>query len=712
MTSRATGEVLQFVIRLFKQIDKIIINNYQLEAAMENPLLLQGPFPNFSQILPELIEPALRKIIEQNQQRLTNIFASNVLFTWENLILAIEEMDDNLSKMWSPVSHLHSVMESDALRAAYNACIPLITNYHTDFLQNEQLYAAVQSIADSFAYHSFNDAQKKVITNMLRDFRLAGVNLPPDAKIRFAQLQILLSKLSTQFAENVLDATNAWKLLITDQDELGGLSAATIAMLAQNAKQADKTGWLLTLEYPCYAALIKNSTNRSLREQIYTAYVTRASDQGPSAGQWDNTSVMNEMLLGRHEMAQLLGFASYAEYSLVPKMADKPDRVLGFLHDLLLKAKPFADREIAQLQNFARTLDGLDELKPWDVAFYAEKLRQSTYDISQEELSQYFPAPKVLAGMFTVMQRLFGINVVEQHGADVWHPQVQLFAVYAADGQLRGYFYTDLYARAHKRDGAWMDECRVRRYLSDGTLQNPIAFLTCNFTRPLGDKPAYLTHDEVQTVFHEFGHCLHHLLTQVDYSPVSGINGVPWDAVEFPSQFFEHWCWNMESLTLISAHAETGDTVPVELFQKLVAAKNFGSGLQMLRQLEFALFDFRLHLEFDPQTQLNVETILAAVRKETATLMPVSFNRFAHSFSHIFAGSYGAGYYSYKWAEVLSSDAFSKFEEEGIFDRATGQLYLTSILEKGGVYHPMDLFIAFRGREPSIDALLRHSALV
>ena len=682
-----------------------------MDNTTSNPLLNQAQLPQFNVIIPEHIEPTLKQIICQNRIHLSELLANTAPFTWDNLIAPLEESEDQLSKMWSPISHLHSVMESDALRAAYNACMPLLTEYHTNFMQNESLYAAVQSIANSPNYAKLSDEQRKVIDNELRDFRLSGVSLPAESKARYAELQKHLSKLTTQFSENLLDATHGWTLHVTDPEALKGLPEATIKLAAQAALEANKTGWLLTLDFPCYSSVMKFLENRELRWLMYEAYVTRASDQGPEAGRWDNTQIMEDITKTRHELAQLAGFANYAAYSLATKMAKTPERVLQFLNDLVEKSKTFAANEIKELTEFAKSIHHIEQLEAWDISFYSEKLREAKYSISQEDLRPYFPAEKVLNGMFTVMGRLFGIKIVERRDVDTWHPHVQFFEVYDSSDHLRGYFYTDLYARPRKRDGAWMDDARVRRRMIDGTLQYPVAYLTCNFTPPIGNNPALLNHDEVQTVFHEFGHCLHHLLTQVDHAPISGINGVPWDAVEFPSQFFEFWCWDREALALISSHYETGEPLPHVLYTKLIAAKNFHAGLHMLRQLEFSLFDFRLHLEFDPEKKSQVQTILNEIRQQIAVVPTPQFNRFQHSFSHIFAGGYAAGYYSYKWAEVLSSDAFSLFEENGIFDSKTGQSFLNHILEKGGSKEPMDLFVAFRGREPRIDALLRHCGL-
>ncbi len=679
---------------------------------MQNPLLIQGALPTFSSILPEHIEPAVKQVIAENRAELQTLLASGNALSWDQLILALEAMSDKLAKVWSPVSHLHAVLETEALRAAYNACLPLITEYHTELMQNEILYKALESIAERPEYDQLNSVQRKILDNELRDFRLAGVGLPAEKKTRFAELQKTLTTLTTQFAENILDATNAWSLLVTDVKELAGLPEANLKIAEQNAQQHGEKGWSLTLDYPCYAAAIKYLSNRDLRFKMYQAYSTRASDQGPNAGRWDNSQVIEDILAVRHELATLLGFKSFAEYSLATKMAKKPEQVLGFLEDLVSRSKKYGERDVEQLTEFAQSIDQLERLEPWDLSYYAEKLRQKNYALSQEEVRPYFPAPKVLSGMFEVMNKLFGLKIVEQTNVDTWHSDVQFFAVYDESDVLRGFFYTDLYARRHKRDGAWMDDARVRRRLENGEIQLPVAYLTCNFTRPVDGKPSYLTHDEVQTVFHEFGHCLHHMLTKVDYSSVSGINGVPWDAVEFPSQFLESWCWDKESLQLVSQHEITGEPIPDDLYRKLIAAKNFQPGLHILRQLEFALFDFRLHLQFDPTLGPQAQSVLNDVRKKVAVLATAPFNRFQHSFSHIFAGGYAAGYYSYEWAQVLSTDAFSRFEEEGVFNAKVGREFMRAILEQGGTKEPMELFVAFRGREPKIDALLRQSGLV
>ncbi len=678
---------------------------------MQNPLLNQGALPTFTNIIPEEIEPTLKALVAENRDYLNNLLNKQSHVTWDSFIAPLEEQEDKLSKMWAPIAHLHAVVESDELRAAYNACLPILTEYHTNFMQNTEFYQMICTIAESPDYAQLNDAQRKVIDNLLRDFRLAGVHLSPDKKERFGELQKALSKLYTQFAENLMDATQAFTLHLTDAADLKGLPDSALEIAAQNAKSAELPGWVFTLDHSSYSTVMKYLENRDLRQQMYAAYVTRASDQGPHAGRFDNSVIMEDILKIRHQVAELAGFHNFSEYSLATKMANKPEQVLNFLQDLVDKTKKTAQKEIDELNQFAKN-DGVASLEAWDLAYYSEKLRKARFDFSAEELRAYFPINHVLNGMFTVMHKLFGLTIIEKTGVDIWHPHVQFFEIYDQDRQFRGAFYTDLYARAHKREGAWMDECRVRRILLNNQLQKPIAFLTCNFTRPLSDKPALLTHEDVQTLFHEFGHCLQHLLTKVDYSPVSGINGVPWDAVEFPSQFMEHWCFEKKALDLISSEEKTGAQLPDSLYQKLILAKNFHSGLQMMRQLEFALFDFKLHYEYNPNKTTQVQSTLDAVRSQVAVIKIPSFNRFQHSFSHIFAGGYASGYYSYKWAEVLSSDAFSLFKEKGIFNETTGRRFLTAILEQGGVYDPMKLFISFRGREPKIDALLSECGLL
>lgn len=683
----------------------------------ENPLLTMTGLPPFQHIKPEHVEPALKILIQSNREQLEKLLKENDHYTWDNLIQPLEDMDDRLGRMWSPVSHMNSVVNSDELRDAYNNCLPLLSEYSTEMGQNVELYEAYQSIKDSPEFEKLDTAQKKIIDNALRDFHLSGIDLPLEKKERYREIKQQLSKLTSKYEENILDATQAWSKHITDEKLLSGLPDSALAMAKQAAKSkeggSDQEGWLFTLNFPSYYAVLSYADDRALREEMYQAYSTRASEQGPNAGKFDNSEIMEDILSLRHELAQLLGFKNYAERSLATKMAETPEQVLTFLHDLAKRSRPMAKQELAELTGFARQEHDVSDLSAWDIAYYGEKLRQHTYDISQEDLKPYFPETKVIPGMFEVVQRLYGISINEIDGIETWHDDVHFYEIRDAKDKVRGQFYLDLYARDKKRGGAWMDDCIGRKRNVDGSLQIPVAYLTCNLTQPIGDDPALFTHDEVTTLFHEFGHGLHHMLTQVEHIGVSGINGVAWDAVELPSQFMENWCWEREALDSIAAHYQTGEPIPEELFNKMYAAKNFQAGMQMVRQIEFSLFDFRMYHEYQPELKGtgSIQKILDEVRSEVAVVIPPSYNRFQHGFSHIFAGGYAAGYYSYKWAEVLSADAFSLFEEKGIFDSETGEAFLENVLEQGGTKEPMELFKAFRGREPQIDALLRHSGI-
>ena len=692
----------------------LLCNSINLKTAvlssMNNPLLENEALPAFSEILPEHIEPALDEVLKQAKLAVDNLLSKLKTPTWETLVVPMEELDARIHQVWSPVSHLNSVMNSEELRAAYNACLPKLSEFGTDLGQNEDLYEAYKAIAISDQYQLLDVAQKKVIDNSLRDFRLSGVELSQTKRDQFKTISQSLSELTAKFEENVMDSTQSWQKNITDESLLSGLPDSAKAMAAQVAQRANKKGWLFTLDFPSYLPLITYADNRALRKEVYTAFATRASDQGINGDQWDNTSVIAEILSLRHQLANLIGFDNHAERSIETKMAQSSQQVLDFLGDLATRSKPIAEKEFVELQSFAKENTELRGVEAWDMTYFSEKLRQQRYAISQEEIKSYFPEDKVVSGLFAVVNRLYGLNIVERHDIDIWHPSVRFFDIFDESGASRGQFYLDLYARSHKRGGAWMDECLSHRLTPNG-FQIPVAYLTCNFSEPIGDKPALFSHDEVTTLFHEFGHGLHHMLTKIHYAGVSGINGVPWDAVELPSQFMENWCWEREALDLISGHFETGETLPSALFDKMIAARNFQSAMVMIRQLEFSLFDFRLHLEFDPEQEGQAEKVLAEVREEISVFIPPAFSRFGHSFSHIFAGGYAAGYYSYKWAEVLSADAFSKFEEKGIFDRKTGVEFLQAILEQGGSREPMDLFVEFRGRKPEIDALLRHSGI-
>ena len=679
---------------------------------MSNPLLAMTGLPPFSHIQAQHVEPAIDQVLSDNRALVKKLLAEIKTPTWDNFVQPLEEADDRLSRIWSPVSHMNSVVNSDDLREAYNACLPKISDYATEMGQNEDLFHAYNSIKNNEAeFENLSPAQQKIIDNALLDFKLSGFDLHDEKKQRFKEIQQRLSTLTTRFEENVLDATQAWSKLFSDKTLLAGLPESAMDMAKQLAEQKQKDGWLITLDFPSYYAVITYADDRALRQEIYTAYVTRASDQGPYAGKFDNSDVMEEILALRHESAQLLGFKNYAERSLARKMADTPEHVINFLTELAAHSKPVAQKDLDELARFAKQQHNVDNLNAWDIGYYSEKLREHKYAISQEQLKPYFPETRVVPGMFEVVKRLYGISITQKDHVDTWHPDVRFYEITDGDGKLRGQFYLDLYARENKRGGAWMDDCMGRHHMASGQTQIPVAYLTCNLSQPVGNKPALFTHDEVTTLFHEFGHGLHHMLTKIDYIGVSGINGVAWDAVELPSQFMENWCWEKEALAVITGHYETGEPLPDELFDKMYAAKNFQSGLQMVRQIEFSLFDFRLHAEYDPAQGAHVQEILDEVRAQVAVIKPPAFNRFQHGFTHIFAGGYAAGYYSYKWAEVLSADAFSKFEENGIFDQRTGNEFLHNILEQGGSREPMELFKAFRGREPSIDALLRHNGI-
>jgi oligopeptidase A len=677
---------------------------------MPNPLLDMTGLPPFGDIRPEHVEPAIDTVLAENRARIAALLADTERFTWDSLVVPMEELEDRLNRLWSPVSHLNSVMNSEALRLAYNACLPKLSAYQTELGQNAALFQAYKTIADGPEYATLAPGQRRLLDNILRDFRLSGVDLPAEQQARFKAIQEALSQLTSTFGDHVLDATNAWRKQVSDAATLAGIPENSRSLLRQNAERDGLDGYVITLEFPAYYAVMSYADDRALRQEVYEAYVTRASERGPHGGRYDNGPVMERILALRHELAQILGFSSFAERSLATKMAESPEQVLGFLRDLAHRSLDLARRDLEEIRAFAKTR-GLDDLQAWDIGYYAEKLREEKYAISQEILRPYFPEDRVLGGLFEVVRRLFGLDIREVKGVPVWHPSVRFFDIFDNQGELRGRFYLDLYARPKKRGGAWMDDCIGRRITREGQAQVPVAYLTCNFSPPVDGKPALFTHDEVQTLFHEFGHGLHHMLTRVDWLGVSGINGVPWDAVELPSQFMENWCWEREALDLISGHYQTGEPIPAALYQKMIAAKNFQAGMQMVRQLEFALFDFRLHAEYDPVDGARIQQVLDEVRAEVAVVHPPEYNRFQHGFSHIFAGGYAAGYYSYKWAEVLSADAFSRFEEEGIFNGGTGAAFLAAVLEQGGARDPMELFMEFRGRKPEIEALLRHSGI-
>ncbi len=682
-------------------------------SSNSNPLLQQHELPPFDSITADHIVPAIESIIAANREALQQQLSNLQQADWPNLVAPLEEREDQLSKAWSPVGHLNGVKNTDEIREAYTQAIALLTAYSTEVSQNEDLFKAYQSLADSDAYQTLSRAQKKTVDNAIRDFRLAGVDLSEEKKQRYADIQQRLSQLSTQFSNNVLDATQGWYLHLESNQPLAGLPESAMAIAEQAAQQKQLDGYVITLDAPSYIAVMTHADDAELREQCYRAYVSRASADGKAvdanAKDWDNTELIKEILSLKHELANLLGFANFAERSLATKMANTCDEVIGFLQQLVQASRPAAEKELAELKQFAVDNYQVKELQAWDIAYYSEKLRQHRYAMSEEELRPYFPASKVIEGLFTVVSRLFSVEIVVDDSITTWHKDAKFYRIKQQGKNIAG-FYLDIYAREGKRGGAWMDDCRVRR-ISQGKVQLPVAYLTCNFSPPTDDRPSLLTHTEVTTLFHEFGHGIHHMLTQVDCAAVSGINGVAWDAVELPSQFLENWCWQPDVIPLISSHFQTGEALPKALLDKLLAAKNFQSAMQMLRQLEFALFDFRLHQEFNPDQPQDPQILLDDVRQQVAVLIPPAFNKFQNSFSHIFAGGYAAGYYSYKWAEVLSSDAFSLFEEKGIFDADTANSFLSNILQKGGSEEAMDLFVKFRGRAPTVDALLRHSGI-
>lgn len=675
---------------------------------MTNPLLTPFTLPPFSAIQPEHVVPAVEQALKACRETVEKVVAQGAPYSWDNLCQPLAEVDDRLGRIFSPVSHLNSVKNSPELRQAYEQTLPLLSEYSTWVGQHEGLYQAYRNLKEGDNYAQLSLAQKKAVDNALRDFELSGIGLPKEKQQRYGEIAARLSELGSTYSNNVLDATMGWSKLITDENELAGMPESALAAAKAQAEAKGQEGWLLTLDIPSYLPVMTYCDNQALREEMYRAYSTRASDQGPNAGKWDNGPIMAEELALRHELAQLLGFDSYAHKSLATKMAQSPSQVIDFLTDLAQRARPQAEKELERLRAFAKQQHGVDELQPWDITYYGEKQKQHLYAISDEQLRPYFPEERAVNGLFEVVKRIYGISAKERKDVDVWHPEVRFFDLYDESGELRGSFYLDLYARENKRGGAWMDDCVGMMRKADGSLQKPVAYLTCNFNRPVNGKPALFTHDEVTTLFHEFGHGLHHMLTRVDVPGVSGISGVPWDAVELPSQFMENWCWEPEALAFISGHYETGEPLPQELLDKMLAAKNYQAALFILRQLEFGLFDFRLHTEFDPAKGAQILETLAEVKKLVAVVPSPSWGRFPHAFSHIFAGGYAAGYYSYLWADVLAADAYSRFEEEGIFNRETGQSFLDNILTRGGSEESMELFKRFRGREPQLDAMLEH----
>ena len=674
-----------------------------------NPLLDHGELPRFAAIQPEHVRPAVAAMLGEYRARIEALLASSEARTFADTMLPQEALEARLEQVWSPVSHLHAVKDSEELRAVYGEAERAISDFAAELGQNRELFAAVKAVADNTAFSDLPRAAKTVVEHSLRDFRLSGVALDEPARTRFREIVSALTRLATEFEEAVLDATEAWREPV-DAAALRGLPQAEREQMRQAAAEAGRDGYLVTLKQPSVQAVLTYADDRALRERVYTAYNTRASDQGPHAGRFDNSARIEQILALRHEAARLLGFANAAEESLATKMAGTPQRVLDFLHDLVRRAKPVAEHELAELREFARAELALADLQPWDVAYASEKLRQRKFALSEEELKPYFALPAVLDGLFAIVANVFGATLRERAGVETWHPDVRYYDVLDASGNVRAGCFVDLYTRSGKRGGAWMDVCRSR-FVSGGKAQLSVAYLTCNFAPAVGEQPSLLTHDDVTTLFHEFGHGLHHLLTEVDYPSVAGIGGVEWDAVELPSQFMENFCWQRDALNLFARHWQSGELLPDELFARMLAARHFHAGLFLVRQLEFALFDFQLHLQFDPAQGARALPLLAEVRREVTVLMPPAWQRMPHSFAHIFAGGYAAGYYSYLWAELLSADAFARFEEAGVLDRATGAAFRNSILAVGGSRPALESFIEFRGRDPQPDALLRSYGL-
>jgi oligopeptidase A len=673
-----------------------------------NPLLDFSGLPRFADFKPADVAPAVDQLLAENRALIARLAADPATPDWNNFVGPLEDANERLHRAWGQVGHLNAVMNSPELREAYNTNLPKISQYYTELGQHEGLYRKFKALRAGDVYPRLAAAQKKIIDNEVRDFRLGGAELPADRRPRFTEIRDQLSMLGSRFSDNLLDATNAWSHFVTDAAGLAGLPDDAKEAAREAAAADGREGWKFTLHAPSYMPVMQYAEDRALRERCYHAYVTRASEFGDP--KLDNTPLIADIVRLRREMAQLLGFGSYAEYSLEPKMAETPAQVMEFLRELATRAKPHAGRDLAELQEFAGKELGMHQLEAWDVPYVSEKLRAARYAFSENEVKQYFPETTVLPGMFRLIETLYGLSVTPTE-APGWHADVKFFSIRNRAGELVGQFYLDLYARSTKRGGAWMDDAVTRRATAQGT-QAPVAYLTCNFSPPVGGKPALFTHDEVITLFHELGHGLHHLLTRVDYLGVSGINGVEWDAVELPSQFMENFCWEWDVVRPMTRHADTGQPLPRALFDKMIAAKNFQSGLQTVRQIEFSLFDLRLHYDFDPAGTQSALQLLDAVRREVAVLFPPQYNRFPNNFSHIFAGGYAAGYYSYKWAEVLSADAYSLFEENGVLDPATGMRFWNEVLAVGGSRPAMDSFIAFRGRAPKIDALLRHNGML
>lgn len=677
-----------------------------------NPLLDFSGLPRFAEFKPEYVTPAIDQLLADARAAVTRAEAADTPAEWDAFVAPLDDANEKLGRAWGQVSHLHSVMDSPELREVYNANLPKITVYYAELGQNEALFAKFKALKASPGYAALSAPRKKIVENELRDFRLGGAELPADKKARFMQVQEELAQLSAKFEENLLDATNDYHLVIDEVSELAGVPDDVLAMMKAAAEADGETGWKITLQMPFYLPVMQYADSRELRQILYRAYVTRASEFGKP--ELDNTALIASILRLRREAAELLGFASYAQVSLAAKMADTPADVLKFLDELAARARPYAEKDFDELKAFARDELGYETLEAWDTSYVSEKLSVARYSFSDQEVKQYFPEPRVLTGLFKLVETLYGLHIRED-SAPVWHPDVKFYTLTDHAGQRVGQFYLDLYARASKRGGAWMDDVITRRKTADG-IQTPVAYLNCNFSGPVGGKPALFTHDEVITLFHETGHGLHHLLTQIEELGVSGINGVEWDAVELPSQFMENFCWEWDVLKHMTAHVDTGEPLPRALFDRMLAAKNFQSGLQTLRQIEFASFDMHLHDDFDPNGKRTAQDLIDDIRKKVAVIVPPAYNRFPNNFSHIFAGGYAAGYYSYKWAEVLSADAYALFEDEaegygGVLNPEVGHRFWSEILAQGGARPALESFKAFRGREPTIDALLRHNGM-
>jgi oligopeptidase A len=670
---------------------------------VNNPLLNLDSLPAFDLIRPSHARPALEQLLAENRARLAELIAQPNP-TFASLVVPVEELSYRLSRVWSPIGHLNAVANSAEMREAYNECVPLLTEYSSELGQNQALQAAYSRVLDAEGA-SLDAQQRKVVENALRDFRLAGVDLPPEKKTRYREVVQRLAHLGTKFSENVLDAGRAYTRKVTNGEELAGLPANAVDRAAADAREANQSGWLFKLDQPTYITIMASAENEALRRDIYEAWVTRASDQGPSAGLFDNAATIEEILPLRHELSQLLGFKNYADYALATRMAKSSKQVLAFLDDLARRCLPAGRQEFSDMEEFAGR-----KLNAWDLTYYGERLQERRFKVSQEALRPYFPLPKVLKGLFALVQRLYGIGVRERQEVSVWHPSVRYYDLLDADGAVVAGFFLDPYSRSEKRSGAWMDECVIAKNLPSGAAL-PVAQLVCNFTAPVGAAPSLLTHDEVTTLFHEFGHGLHHMLTRVAYPSIAGINGVAWDAVELPSQFMENFVWRAEVLPLISAHVDSGEPLPVDMLQRLLGTRTFNAALDTLRQIELASFDFELHANFDPAAGARVAEIMAAVRKRVAVVPAAPFNRMPSSFAHIFAGGYAAGYYSDKWAEVLAADAFEAFEEAGIFDGSTAARFRDSILARGGSIDAMDAFVRFRGRQPDVRPLLKQTGI-